>query len=67
MSVVVIGRCDICGNNQAAIRHAIVAWVPPLHPTFEAVDRCEDVAACRARVAANGDEWPVNEKGRRRE
>ena len=50
--------CDICGDRSPNVRAGLVAWLDPAQP-FAAVDRCEDRAACRARVEAAGDEWPV--------
>ncbi len=58
---IVEGDCQICGSRQQ-VRHALVRWAPPIRPTFEAVDRCADVAGCRERVMLAGDEWPVVER-----
>lgn len=57
----ILGRCEICGATQVPIRPALVEWVAPLQPTWEHVDRCVDVDACKERVASLGDEWPVRE------
>ena len=53
--------CDICGHRSLDVRPGLVAWKDPAQP-YAAVDRCEDVRACRARVEAAGDEWPVLEE-----
>jgi hypothetical protein len=58
MSLTSVGMCEICGDRQT-VRHAVVAWVQPVGGRYESIDRCVDVAACKERVAMNGDPWPV--------
>lgn len=53
--------CDICGDRSPDVRPGLVAWKDPAQP-FAAVDRCADQDACRARVEAAGEEWPVMER-----
>lgn len=60
MTTVTVGLCDLCGN-RGPIRAALVAWTSTVLP-FGSVDRCEDEPACRARVLARGDEWPIRER-----
>lgn len=55
-----IGICDLCGSRER-IRHALVAWKSLALP-FGDIDRCEDEVACRARVASQGNEWPIRER-----
>jgi hypothetical protein len=58
MTLVVNGLCGICGSRQP-VRPALVAWRVPVFGQYEAIDRCDDEDACRARVRAAGDPWPV--------
>ncbi len=53
--------CDICGDRSLDVRPGLVAWRDLAQP-YAHVDRCEDEAACRARVEAAGEEWPVMER-----
>lgn len=55
-----VGLCDLCGA-RTEIHHALVAWNSTVLP-FGDVDRCVDEPACRARIAARGDEWPLRDK-----
>ena len=50
--------CDICGFRGTEVRASVVAWKDLAQP-YNAVDRCTDVLACRARVESQGEEWPV--------
>jgi len=59
----VILLCDLCGTRSTDVRPGLVAWIDPAQP-YAAVDRCSDVAACRARVEAAGEPWPVREPER---
>lgn len=54
--------CDICGVTDQPMTTGLVAWKSPVFGRYEHIDRCSDEAACRARVAAAGDEWPVVER-----
>jgi hypothetical protein len=40
----------------------VVRWVDPQFGQYEALDRCLDIDACKARVAANGDPWPIEDR-----
>ena len=50
--------CDICGDRSLDVRAGLVAWRDLAQP-YANVDRCSDVAACKARVQASGEPWPV--------
>lgn len=50
--------CDICGYRGHDVRPGVVAWIDGAQP-YNAVDRCTDHAACRARVESDGEVWPV--------
>lgn len=52
--------CDICADRSIDVRPGLVAWIDPAQP-YAAVDRCSDEQACRARVEASGETWPVKE------
>ena len=56
-------RCSICGNtNRRELRYALVHWrdaEPGMQ--YAHVPACSDRDACRARVAAAGDPWPLVE------
>lgn len=58
------GLCDICGT-RSIVRPAVVAWRSLAFGRYEAVDRCDDLEACKARVRAAGDPYPVMEPGER--
>jgi len=55
--------CDICGDRSIDVRAGLVAWIDPAQP-YANVDRCTNQAACRRRVEASGELWPVREGGR---
>jgi hypothetical protein len=57
--------CDVCGYRGIDVRPGLVRWRDLAQP-FASVDRCEDRTACRQRVEARGDKWPVIEEGERR-
>ena len=56
--------CDICGFRGTEVRASVVAWKDLAQP-YNAVDRCTDVLACRARVESQGEEWPVADEADR--
>lgn len=60
-------RCVLCGNtDHRDLRVALVHWrdgEPGM--AYEHVPRCIDHDACRARVAANGELWPLVETMRK--
>ena len=60
-----IGTCDLCGAVRVPIEAHVVAWRVPVAGPFGAIDRCVDRDACRNRVFANGEEWPILEPAER--
>ena len=54
-------ECAICGDRSLDVRPGLVAWIDPAQP-YANIDRCTDTKACRARVEATGEEWPVYER-----
>jgi len=60
VTVIVVGLCGICGEMQR-VRAALVSWVVPVFGQYEAIDRCEDVDACKERVLLKGEPWPIRE------
>jgi hypothetical protein len=62
-----MNACLICGNTSSDVRTALVAWAEPVAGrTFESVPRCQDREACKERVIAQGEDWPVSKREKRR-
>jgi hypothetical protein len=60
-------KCSICGHtDRRDLRYGLAHWrdAPP-GMAYEHVARCLDRAACRARVEAIGDVWPLVEVERK--
>ncbi len=53
--------CDLCGDRSLDVRPGLVEWLDLAQP-YAHVDRCVDQAACKLRVLAAGQDWPVREK-----
>jgi hypothetical protein len=54
--------CKLCGHEAPhGIRVALVEWKEPEPERFSAIPRCSDEAGCRARVAAEHEDWPLTE------
>jgi hypothetical protein len=55
--------CSLCGRSSTTdVAIALTRWSDPIDGRrFEAMPRCRDRAACRARVLANGERWPVDD------
>lgn len=52
--------CLICGHTSRDVSVGLVEWRRPIDGRrFDALPRCQDKAACRERLEAIGDEWPV--------
>lgn len=50
--------CALCGIESHDVTIRLVEWrVPVDGHRFDAVPRCKDREACRARVEALGEEW----------
>lgn len=60
--------CAICGHTDSRdLRYALAHWkVAPPGMAYEHVARCLDRDACRARVTAVGDVWPLVETTERK-
>jgi hypothetical protein len=63
-----LSTCELCG----AVSRDVSPWVawyvdPEAIGRVKVIDRCEDEAACRERVEADGNDWPLltREAGRR--
>jgi hypothetical protein len=63
-------RCDLCGttgHHGREISERIVAWTDEHRarvaglPTWDTVNRCHAFQACRDRVEAAGQPWPVRD------
>ena len=55
--------CLLCGQVAPDVRMALVHWREPdsAGDVWGAIPRCRDRSACRERVAALGEEWPIVE------
>jgi hypothetical protein len=60
-------RCAICGwTDKRDLRFALVHWLeaePGM--AYQHVEACRDRDACRARVADQGETWPLVESKRK--
>lgn len=56
-------RCSLCGNlERRDLTVRLVHWKDALPGmAFDQVDACSDRDACRARVVAAGEPWPLVE------
>ena len=56
--------CVICGfesSSRLDVALSLAHWSEPLAGRiYDAVPRCRDRAACRARCEAAGDLWPID-------
>jgi hypothetical protein len=55
--------CLLCGHHDewGAITFRLAYFADP--PLFSALPRCVDIEACRSRVQAAGESWPLLERG----
>lgn len=54
--------CELCGHEGPDVATGLVWWRKDAYRSVEAIDRCRDHAACRARYEAERTEpWPVLE------
>ena len=51
--------CDLCGIESPAVRSGLACYSDD--GRFERIDRCTDHQACRDRVEASGQEWPLSD------
>lgn len=52
--------CLLCGHESHDVRVGLVEWKDPVgSERFSSIPRCQNRRACRARLEAIGDEWPV--------
>jgi len=56
-------RCRICGHaDRRDLRYGLAHWrTAPPGMAYDHIEACADRAACRARVEAQGDTWPLIE------
>lgn len=50
-------QCFLCGVTSDQVRPGLACYRED--GRFDHVDRCIDHQACRARVEANGNHWPL--------
>jgi len=52
--------CALCRTADRNVRTGLIEWREPIdNLRFEALPRCVDRVACRARVEARGERWPA--------
>lgn len=59
--------CLLCGHTDAEVRMGLVRWADPAENgrVFDAIPRCTDRIACRARVEdENHEPWPLVDASR---
>lgn len=56
--------CDLCGVEDRNVRSGLACYADD--GRFERIDRCMDHQACRDRVEASGDTWPLTDITQRR-
>lgn len=56
--------CELCHAKSADVAMRL-AWYRGEKEPVQAIDRCRDTAACRDRLEARGDRWPLLERGER--
>jgi hypothetical protein len=49
--------CELCGLESDAVRPGLACYADD--GRFERIDRCTDHQACRDRLEADRDEWPL--------
>lgn len=49
--------CDLCGDESIDVRSGLACYADD--GRFERIDRCVDHQACRDRLEALGDDWPL--------
>jgi hypothetical protein len=52
-------ECALCDLRSPVVRPAVVEWAEPAVRRFDAVPRCPDHDACRQRLEARGEPWPL--------
>jgi hypothetical protein len=50
-------KCLLCGIVSPDVRPGLACYADD--GRFERIDRCSDHQACRERVEAQGDVWPL--------
>lgn len=60
--------CALCGleGHDDEVRISLVEWTEPIGDRWQAVDRCRDRIACRLRVEAGDEVWPIEDSERDR-
>jgi hypothetical protein len=56
--------CLVCGATGRDVGRRLAQFDPPLPSgPYQAIDRCLDSQACRDRLEAAGDPWPLEDRG----
>lgn len=61
-----MARCELCGRDGHDVRVELVEWTDEAQheyglPIWDKALRCPDHQACRARMEATGQTWPVRD------
>jgi hypothetical protein len=58
-------ECALCGAESDRVRSALVEYTDAIRAglgrPYDVVPRCDDRPACRRRVEAIGEVWPLND------
>jgi hypothetical protein len=59
--------CVICAHQGPDVIRALALLAPTAERSerYQAMTRCGDQLACRARCEAAGDQWPLSSPGQR--
>ena len=55
--------CEICYEAGSDVKPGMAWYRVPSKEPVQKIDRCRDVEACRARVEARGERWPLRQSG----
>ena len=61
-------ECCLCGRDGTGdeVSPALIVWLADGRDTYDSGPRCRDHQACRDRLEATGEAWPVDDGGRTR-
>lgn len=56
-----MNTCELCHVQDPGVQRDLARYADGGREPVAAIDRCQDRAACRARVEAAGQTWPVQD------